>query len=206
MEKKVFIVDDHVLVIEGIRSLLQPDKNISWMGHATTVEECRTFLKHHQPDIILMDINLPDGSGIELCKEVKSKYPYVFVIGLSTFNQQSFIQKMMENGASGYLLKNATRDEITEAMEAVTKGETYLSDEAASSLGKGAAPDLPVLTRREKEILNLIADGLTNNEIAQKLYLSIGTVDTHRKNLLAKFGTRNIASLIKMAMQWQLLQ
>src|SRR6185369_13600415 len=114
MMTSVFIVDDHYMVIEGIRSLLQHEKNIDWKGHATNASSCLAFLKQQQPDVILMDINLPDKSGIELCKEVKDKYPSIFILGLSTFNQQSFIQKMMDNGASGYVLKNATQAELKE--------------------------------------------------------------------------------------------
>jgi DNA-binding NarL/FixJ family response regulator len=205
MRTKVFIVDDHYMVIEGIRSLLQNEKDIEWTGHASNAASCLAFLQQQQPDVILMDINLPDKSGIDLCKEVREKYPAVFVIGLSTFNQQSFIQKMMGNGASGYVLKNATQEELMEAIAAVSAGKTFLSDEAAQSLRKNNEGEIPVLTRREKEVLELIADGLTNNEIAQKLFISVTTVDTHRKNLLAKFDARNIASLIKAAMQMQLL-
>jgi DNA-binding NarL/FixJ family response regulator len=205
MGTKVFIVDDHYMVIEGIRSLLQNEKNIEWVGHASNATSCLAFLQQQLPDVILMDINLPDRSGIELCKEVREKYPAVFVIGLSTFNQQSFIQKMMDNGASGYVIKNATQEELMEAIETVASGKTFLSDEAAQSLRKNNEGEIPVLTRREKEVLELIADGLTNNEIAAKLFISVTTVDTHRKNLLAKFDSRNIASLIKAAMQMQMI-
>jgi len=205
MKTKIFIVDDHYMVIEGIRSLLQHEKNIDWMGHATNADSCLAFLKQQQPDVILMDINLPDKSGIDLCKEVVALYPSIAILGLSTFSQQSFIQKMMENGASGYLLKNATQEELMEGISTVSKGKKYLSIEAAKSLHKPIQDGLPVLTRREKEVLVLIADGLTNNEIASQLFISVTTVDSHRKNLLAKFGTKNIASLIKVAMQLQLL-
>ena len=168
------------------------------MGHATNAASCLAFLNKQLPDVILMDINLPDINGIDLCKEVKTKYPSVFIIGLSTFNQQSFIQKMMDNGASGYLLKNATQEEITSAIETVMKGKTYLSEEASNTLRKENGTNI-VLTRREKEVLELIADGMTNAEIAQKLFVSVTTVDTHRKNLLAKFDTKNTAALIKIA-------
>ena len=205
MAIKVFIVDDHYMVIEGIRSLLQNEKGIEWCGHAMNATSCLAFLQQEQPDVILMDISLPDKSGIDLCKEVKEKYPSVFIIGLSTFNQQSFIQKMMDNGASGYVLKNATEEELMEAIEAVAKGNTYLSDEAASSLRKYTASEIPVITRREKEVLELIAEGMTNNEIAAKLFISTTTVDTHRKNLLAKFETKNTASLIKIAVSKQII-
>jgi DNA-binding NarL/FixJ family response regulator len=205
MSTRVFIVDDHYMVIEGIRSLLQDEKDIEWIGHASNAASCLAFLQKQQPDVILMDINLPDKSGIDLCREVIGKYPSVFVIGLSTFNQQSFIQKMMDNGASGYVLKNATQSEIMEAIHTVMKGKTYLSEEASQSLRKMNESDIPLLTRREKEVLGLIAEGLTNSEIAQKLFISVATVDTHRKNLLAKFQAKNIASLIRLAMQNQLI-
>lgn len=205
MITKVFIVDDHYMVIEGIRSLLQYEKDIDWFGHATNGSSCLAFLEQQLPDVILMDVNLPDKSGIDLCKEVREKYPSVFIIGLSTFNQQSFIQKMMDNGASGYVLKNATREELMDAISAAAKGKIYLSEEASKTLHKTNATDIPVLTRREKEVLLLIADGLTNAEVAEKLFISSTTVDTHRKNLLSKFDARNTASLVKMAMQFQLI-
>ncbi|HQZ49110.1 MAG TPA: response regulator transcription factor, partial [Chitinophagaceae bacterium] len=190
MAIKVFIVDDHYMVIEGIRSLLQNEKGIDWAGHATNASSCLAFLQQQQPDVILMDINLPDKSGIDLCKEVKERYPSVFIIGLSTFNQQSFIQKMIDNGASGYVLKNATQAELMEAIEIVASGKNFLSNEAALSLRSKDNNDAPVITRREKEVLELIAEGMTNNEVAQKLFISPSTVDTHRKNLLVKFDAK----------------
>jgi DNA-binding NarL/FixJ family response regulator len=187
------------MVIEGIRSLLNGEKNIELAGHAMTAESCLAFLNKQMPDVILMDINLPDKSGIDLCKEVKERYPSVFVIGLSTFNQQSFIQKMMDNGASGYVLKNATQEELMKGIETVVKGKTYLSDEASQVLRKNDDSNAPVLTRREKEVLELIVEGMTNNEIAAKLFLSSTTVDTHRKNLLLKLSAKNTAELVKLA-------
>lgn len=205
MPTKVFIVDDHYMVVEGIRSLLQHDASIEWVGHAMTASSCLAFLKQNEVDVVLMDINLPDKSGIDLCAEVKKEFPTVFILGLSTFNQQSFIQKMMENGASGYLLKNASQEELLEGIQEVMKGKLYLSLEAAQSLRQSAETPMPVLTRREKEILELIAEGMTNNEIAQKLFISVSTVDTHRKNLLAKFEAKNIAALIRMATQSRLI-
>lgn len=205
MANKIFIVDDHYMVIEGIRSLLQHEKGMEWMGHAQTAASCLAYLQREQPDVILMDINLPDMSGIDLCNEVKKKYPSVFIIGLSTFNQQSFIQKMMENGASGYVLKNATQDELVEAVNMVCKGKTYLSDEASHALRDQSTTNI-ILTRREKEVLELIAEGMTNNEIAQQLFISVTTVDTHRKNLLAKFEAKNVASLIRTAVKCQFIK
>lgn len=204
MTVKLFIVDDHYMVIEGIRSLLQTETGIEWLGHATNAASCLAFLKQQEPDVILMDINLPDKNGIDLCKEVKEKYPSVFVIGLSTHNQQSFIQKIMDNGASGYVLKNATGQELMEAIETVVKGKIYFSDEASQTLQK-KQPVKVILTRRETEVLKLIADGLTNTVIAQKLFISTTTVDTHRKNLLAKLEVNNTASLIRTATQLELI-
>lgn len=200
----VLIVDDHYLVIEGVRSLLQDEKDIEWQGHATSAESCMAFLLHHQPDVILMDINLGNESGIDLCKTVKGKYPGIRVLGLSTFNQQSFIQKLIDNGASGYVLKNATKTELLDAIFTVNVGKTYLSSDAFQMLRKKEEPTI-ILTRREREVLELIADGLTNNEIAEKLFISVTTVDTHRKNLLSKFQAKNIALLVKMAVQMKLI-
>ena len=134
MATKVFIVDDHFMVIEGIRSLIQNEKDIEWMGHATNSSSCLSFLKNQLPDVILMDLSMTEMSGIDLCGLVKQKYPSVFIVGLSTFNQQSFIQKMIDNGASGYLLKNATKDELLQGIQAVVKGKMYYSLEAAQSL------------------------------------------------------------------------
>ena len=205
MATKVFIVDDHFMVIEGIRSLIQTDENIEWMGHATNANSCLSFLKNQLPDVILMDVSMPEMSGIDLCALVKEKYPSVFIIGLSTFNQQSFIQKMVDNGASGYLLKNATKEELIEGIKAVVKGKMYYSLEAAQSLRSNAESKVPVITRRQKEMLELIAGGMTNNEIAEKLFISVATVDTHRKNLLARFEVKNTAALIKMAIQLKLI-
>ena len=186
------------MVIEGIRSLLQNEKGIEWMGHATNAASCLGFLKNQQPDIILMDINLPDMSGIDLCKEVRQKFPSVFVLGLSTFNQQAFIRNMIDNGASGYVLKNADKEELLEAIAAVQQGKTFLSHEANLSL-RDKEDKMPPISRREKEVLLLIADGLTNNEIADKLFISVPTVNTHRKSLLEKLEAKNTAILIGRA-------
>ncbi len=204
MKIKVFVVDDHYMVIEGIRSLLQNENDIEWMGHATNAVSCLAFLKQQLPDIILMDVNLPDVSGIELCKQVRQLYPSVFVLGLSTFNQQPIIRNMLENGASGYVLKNATKEELLEAAKAVMAGKSYLSFDVALSLRK-TDDELPIITRREKEILLLIADGLTNAEMAAKLFISIPTVNTHRKSLLNKFNVNNTATLIKLAAKHHLI-
>jgi DNA-binding NarL/FixJ family response regulator len=205
MKIKVFIVDDHYMVVEGIRSMLQTESSIDWLGHASNADSCLAFLQQQQPDVLLMDINMPGKSGIELCAEVKQKYPFVFVLALSTFNQQSYIEKMMNNGASGYVLKNASQHELMEAIETVAKGKTFLSDEAAAVIRKDEKSTAPVITRREKEVLELLADGLTNHQIAEKLFVSATTVDSHRKSLVAKLKAKNTPELIKLAFVHQLI-
>src|SRR6476661_1860152 len=130
---RVFIVDDHPMVQEGIQSLLRDEKEIELCGYAMTAASCLGYFVKNTADIILMDIALPDMNGIELCKEIKTKYPGIMVLGLSTFNQGSYVMKMMENGASGYILKNADKKELLEAIREVNKGKTYLSFEAAQA-------------------------------------------------------------------------
>ena len=126
---------------------------------------------------------------------VKKLYASVFIVGLSTFNQQAIIRNMMDNGASGYVLKNATKEELLAAIQKVMKGDTYFSWEAVESL-KDKESKAPVITRREKEVLKLIAEGLTNAEISEKLFISVPTVNTHRKSLLEKFEVKNRAMLL----------
>jgi DNA-binding NarL/FixJ family response regulator len=205
MKIKVFIVDDHYVVVEGIRSMLQTASTVDWLGHASNADSCLAFLQQHLPDVLLMDINMPGKSGIELCAEVKQKYPSVFVLALSTFNQQSYIEKMMRNGASGYVLKNVSQHELMTAIETVAKGKTFLSNEAATVLRKDEHSHAPVITRREKEVLELLADGLTNNEIAEKLFVSATTVDSHRRSLVAKLKAKNTPELIKLAFVHKLI-
>lgn len=193
------------MIIEGIRSLLQHEPDIEWLGHAMTAASCMAFLREHVPDVILMDVNLPDKSGIDLCKEVKLAYPDIRVIGLSSFNQQSYIEKMLKNGASGYVLKNASKEELLRAIKTVLEGDTFLSSEATITMEKDENSKIPIITRREKEVLLLIAEGMTNSEIATKLFISTTTVDTHRKNLLAKFEAKNTAVLVKLASDFELI-
>lgn len=200
---KVFIVDDHFMVIEGIKSLLLNNDEIEMVGYASNAISCQSFLRNNQPDVILMDISMPEISGIELCREVKQKYPLVQVLGLSTFDEKSFVMKMMENGASGYLLKNASKQELTKAIHLAYNRKRYLCHSASDAL-KSALKEkdsLPFITRREKEVLQLIAEGLTNVEIAERLYISSSTVDTHRKSLLFKYNMKNTASLIRFVTQ-----
>lgn len=205
---RVFIVDDHPVVIEGIHSLLMNEKDIAWVGQAMNAQSCLGFFINNTADVVLMDISMPGMDGVELCAVMKEKYPGIFILGLSTFNQGLYIKKMMENGASGYILKNSSKDELIKAIHVVQEGGIYFSGEAGQALAeyqKSAKTELPVLTPREKEILELIAEGFTNPQIAEKIFLSQFTVDSHRKNLLAKLNVKNTATLIKYAVEHKLI-
>jgi len=153
--------------------------------------------------MILIDINLGKESGIELCKIIKEKYPAIHILGLSTFNQQSFIKKIIENGASGYVLKNATKNELLAAIFTVRMGRSYMSSDAFQLLREQENKTI-ILTRREKEVLEFIADGLTNNEIALKLFVSVTTVDTHRKTYFLNFRRVTLHLWLKWLCKWNL--
>ena len=199
----VYIVDDHKLVIEGIVSFLQKEKNIKVAGFATTALDCINFFKTRTADVILMDINLPDMNGMDLCKLIKTNYPGIAVIALSTLNQGSYITQIIENGASGYLLKNAGKQELINAIHLVAKGGNYLSHDASQNLKQETQKQksFPRLTKREKEVLALIVAGMTNAQIGQQLFISPDTVDSHRKNLHLKLNVNNTAMLVKFAIE-----
>ena len=202
----VSIIDDHQMIIEGIRSLLQDEADITWMGSVKTPSDLLESLRRGQPDVLLMDISLPQKNGLDLCKEVKEKYPAMHIIGLSTSNQASVIRKMLDSGASGYLLKDASKQEIVMALRQVVSGKSHVNFSVAEILKQTSRDGaLPVLTKREKEVLELISEGLTNQEIAARLFLNINTVDSHRKNMLTKFNAKNTAALIKIAMSNHLI-
>jgi DNA-binding NarL/FixJ family response regulator len=205
---RVFIVDDHPVVIEGIHALLQNERDIEWAGQAMNAASCLGFFVNNTADVILMDISMPGMDGVELCATIKEKYPGIFILGLSTFNQGLYIKKMMENGASGYILKNSSREELLQAIHEVYNGGIFFSGEAGEALKeyqKSSKTELPELSPREKEILGLIAEGYTNPQIAEKIFLSSFTVDSHRKNLLAKLNVKNTASLIRLAVEKKLI-
>lgn len=195
---KLFIVDDHQMLIEGLKSLLKDVAHLEIVGTANTAALCSQFLNTHTVDVILMDINLPDTSGIDLTAILLEKYPKLKIIALSTFTQGTYVRKMMENGAKGYLLKNATKFEILKAIETVNSGLNYLTHQAQEALKYEISllNKLPKITKREKDVLVLIVEGLTNHQIAEKLFISIDTVDSHRKNLYAKLNVNNTAMLI----------
>lgn len=201
----VFLVEDHPLVREGIKAIFERELEINCSHYFENGKDLLAKLTHTQPDVIVMDINLPDISGIELCKIVKEKFSLIHVIALSINNEKSIIKKMIENGASGYILKDAAQYEIIDAIKTVIKRKTYFSISASQALNTQDKNPIPALTRREKEILIKIADGLTNQQIADLLFVDVSTVSSHRKNMLAKYDVQNTAQLIKLAITEKLI-
>jgi DNA-binding NarL/FixJ family response regulator len=204
---KLYIVDDHQVVVEGIRSLLQNEDTIEIVGHANNAEKCLQYFKNQSAHVILMDISLPDTDGIDLSRMILEKHPKIKILALSTFNQGTYVRKMMEAGASGYLLKNTGKQELLKAIETVFNGEKYMAFEVNQALKyeNEQQNKIPKLTKREKEVLINIAEGLTNLQISEKLFISIDTVDSHRKNLYSKLHVKNTAMLIKFASENELL-
>lgn len=202
----LLIVDDHPLVVEGLRTMLLNLPNIKLQATAANAFEAMEALKQHKIDVALIDINLPDISGIELTARIRKEYPGINMLALSTFTERSYVSQMLQSGAIGYLVKSADAEEIEEGIIKAMKGEPFMSASLnLSGRSLQELPQVPLLTRREKEVLKLIADGMTNQQIAEQLYLSLHTVDSHRKNLLAKFNLSNTASLIKTAAKMNLI-
>ena len=199
---KVFIIEDHPIVIDGIKTLVNDSGIAEFIGFAKTAAESLKLLTSTSADVILLDINLPDMSGIELCKIIHSKYPQLKILALTTFLQRDFVDKMLENGAMGYVLKNAPGEEIIDGICTVAEGGKFIC-EAVNLLIKKQDNDTMFLSRREIQILSLIAAGDTTKEIADKLFISVFTVETHRKNLLTKLNARNMVSLINIAMDYK---
>jgi len=209
---QLFIIDDHPVVINGIKQAVHNHHDIELLGHALHGEEGMAWLAANEADVILLDVNLPGQDGIEMCKIIKKHYPDIKIIGLTTFSQASFITSMLRNGASGYLFKNASEAELTEAILTVHAGKRYLSDEVhekliskATQQASGKSGFIPKLTRREKEVLELIMEECTTQEIAKRLFLSVSTVETHRMNLCSKLGAKNVAGLVKNAIKFGLV-
>ncbi|MCB0572592.1 MAG: response regulator transcription factor [Phaeodactylibacter sp.] len=198
---RVFIVDDHPMVVEGIRALLQDEAQIEMSGSAPDAFAALEAIRGDMPDVVLLDINLPEVSGLELCRRLRQEFPGLHILGMSTFKERSYISRMINEGALGYVLKSASKEEIVNAITLAAAGRAYINEEALQALAAPPQAPTPMLTSREKEVLACIAEGLTNKEIAARLFISPLTVDSHRKNLLAKFGAGNTAALIRLAVE-----
>lgn len=211
---KIMIVDDHQLIVDGLKSLLSGEKNIRIVAEASNGKEALRQLETEEVDVILMDIEMPVMNGCDATRAIISEYPYIKIIALTSFDERSIISKMLNAGASGYLLKNIKKEILLEAIETVVKGEPYYSSEISIIMEKPTAEEalapknpqaLSVLTDREIEVLKLIVLGISNKEAAEKLFVSPKTIDVHRTNIMRKLDIHNLAGLVKLALENHLL-
>ncbi len=208
MPINIIIADDHKIFLDGLCSLLKEFDEIKIVGTATNGDEVLQLLEMNSVDIVISDINMPGMDGIKLSKEIKKKYPQIKIIILTMLNDGNIIATMLKNGIAGYILKDTGKDELLFALTTVARGESFFSKEVHSTLVTSMMPDiksksnniLVELSERELEILKLIAEENTQQEIADKLFISPHTVIFHRRKLLYKFNVKNTAGLIKAAM------
>ena len=211
MITKIAITDDHVMVLKGIETMLSGTPEIEVVGTYKDGIETIDKISKDKPDILLLDINLPDINGIDLCKQLLKKDPDLKIIALTSFEETSFVKRILNNGAHGYLLKNTDKLELLDAFKTVLSGEQYLQKNIQKNLlsqavGNKKSNSLIVnLTRREKEVLQAISEELTTQEISEKLFISPKTVETHRMNLMSKLGAKNSVGIIKIAIEKELL-
>ncbi len=201
---RILIVDDHPLLADGLRSLITEYRLSQAPSTASSAAECRRLLRSSPFDLVLLDINLPDASGIDLCKEIIESCPGIKVLAITSFSEFSFVNRMMTNGASGYVLKNAMPEEFVKGIETVMKGDIFLCHEVDILMNKTTEKHI-FLTRRESELLRLITEGYTNQEIAEKLFLGNETIKSYRKNLLFKLNVKNTAALVRYAIEQKLV-
>lgn len=211
---KVVIVDDHQMVIDGLRSHLETVTEIKIIATAENGKEALEVLKSAMPDVILMDIEMPVMNGIDATDQIKKLYPAVKIIALSTYDEKSIVEKMMEAGSHGYILKNVKKDELVSAIKTVYNDKHYFSNEITISIAKPSANEIlnkphqvmrTPLSNREQEVLQLVAQGLSNTQISKKLFISDKTVNTHRTSLMKKLEVHNVAELIRVAIHFKLI-
>lgn len=203
--KKVIALDDHPVVLAGLQSMLSSHTEISFCGGFTRLPDALEWLGLHTADVLLLDIHLGEYDGKQVCKDLRLRFPALRILALSNLDQTAIVRQMMKNGADGYLLKNAHPHEI---FQAILITESYIQPTLREILLRetigisGRRQEfIPVLTRREREVLELIASEHTTKEIAQKLFISSDTVETHRGHLFQKLGVKNAAGLIKTALE-----
>lgn len=203
---RLVIIDDHQVVIDGLRAMLEGHAHIEVIGTAHNGKDGIQAIKILEPDLVLMDINMPELDGIETTALLSRQYPEIKVLMLSMLKEQSMVRKAMDKGALGYVLKNEGRDELIHAIKTVAAGNRYLSDDLQTKNLMIRESTGPKISRREKQVLQLIVDEFTAKEIADKLFISINTVDSHRKNLLMKLNARNTAGLVRIALENNLVE
>jgi DNA-binding NarL/FixJ family response regulator len=203
---QVAITDDHTIVTEGIKTMLKTSKEIAIIQSFENLKDTFSNLVS-SVEVLLLDINLPDGNGIVACKELQKSKPNLKIIALTNFEDSVFIKQVLKNGAMGYLLKNTSKNELTQAIISVHQGIRYLPKKISDILLNDAIGNenltyfIPKITIREKEILTLIIQEFTTDEIALHLFLSKKTIETHRSNLIQKLGVKNVAGLVRVAIE-----
>ena len=209
---KVLVVDDHPLVRFGVINQLRSCEDFVVVGEAEDGEDAIAKTKALSPDLVIMDIFMPGINGIEATKLLKKKYPAIRVLILTGFENEDYVYQIIRSGAGGYVLKSVEKEELIKAAQAVVKGEKFFSPGISklivdNFIRKAEGQKLPVpagddtLTKREKEVLALVAEGLTNQQIADKLFISARTVDTHRTNIMQKLNIHDVANLVRYALE-----
>lgn len=203
----ILIADDHQMFIDGLKALLKREKNIQVIGEVSNGDEALEFIRKQQPDLLITDISMPGMSGVELTRKVKQNYPDIKVLVLSMYNDREIVSEILMSEAEGYILKNTGRQELMNAIHRITDNSTYYSNEVLNIMmtrlkkQKTIEKNTALLTPREIEIVKLIMEELSSEEIADKLFISKRTVDTHRKNIIQKTNTRTLVGLLKFAME-----
>ena len=205
---KIAVVDDHQLFREGMISLLERSEDLEVVGDASSVDELFQLLAKHKVDIVLMDISMPGGDGLDAIEQARDKFPKVKFIVLTMHAEGQYVVKAVRNGAFGYLIKNADETELHEAIKQVSLGNKYFNKEISHLMIGNMAVEgesHKKLSEREMEVLQLVSNGKTTKEIAEELFVSTRTVETHRVNMMKKLNVQNTAELIKKAAHLQLI-
>lgn len=205
---KVMIIDDHPIVLEGLKNLLSGREDMILAGSFDTGKAGMQAIAQLEPNVLLLDINLPDINGAEICRQIRRQDKEMRIIALSVHNERPVIKNILQSGANGYVLKNSVGEEIITAIHTTLKGNNYLCSktrEIMSQLQDGDLVEIPRVTRREKEIMELVSKGLTTGQVAEQLFISTHTVESHRKNLIEKFDVTSMTAVIKLATRYGLI-